>query len=282
METEESDMEKIDGMRQINEAQRKYYEQASGSETSDANNFLTNAYRQLRGAAVDVLQSIELGRTIRQKHRSWLPSDLSDKTVLDLGAGTGTELSIELARRSGDYVATDLSSSSLDVLRKGLEEAGVSDYTCIQGDFLDPDFPKTGYDVVYAHSVMHHFKHLDLFLDILSKRMNAGGVVLTRDPLQTWGPYRLFRMLYRPFQTDSAWEHPFTQSSLVTIQDYFHVDQVQGEIGYSKWGLPLVLFDMQWAEQIARRGHERDLKEATSLKEITHCLRVSMRLVLHD
>lgn len=274
-------MEEINDMRQINEAQRKYYERADGTATSEANNFLTNAYRQLRGAAYDVLQSIEVDRTIREQHRSWLPSDLSDETVLDLGAGTGTELSVELARRSGDYVATDLSSSSLDVLEKKLEEAGVSGYTRIQGDFLDPDFPKTGYDVVYSHSVMHHFKHLDPFLDILSERMNAGGVVLTRDPLQTWEPYRLFRVLYRPFQADSAWEHPFTRSSFDTIQNYFRVDQVQGVVGRSKWGLPLALFDTQWAERVAKRGHERDLMEATSLKEIMHCLQVAMRLVPH-
>ena len=272
-------MEEIDDMRQINEAQRKYYEQADGTATSEANNFLTNAYRQLRGAAYDVLQSIEVDRTIRERHRSWLPSDLSGQAVLDLGAGTGTELSVELARRSGDYVATDLSSSSLDVLQEKLEEAGVSDYTRIQGDFLDPDFPKTGYDVVYAHSVMHHFRHLDPFLDILSERMNAGGVVLTRDPLQTWGLYRLFRVLYRPFQADRAWEYPFTRSSLATIRDHFHVDRVQGVVGRSKWGLPLALFDTQWARQVAKRGHERDLKEATSLDDITHCLQVAMRLV---
>jgi 2-polyprenyl-3-methyl-5-hydroxy-6-metoxy-1,4-benzoquinol methylase len=272
-------MEEIDDMRQINEAQRKYYEQADGTATSEANNFLTNAYRQLRGAAYDVLQSIEVDRTIRERHRSWLPSDLSGQTVLDLGAGTGTEFSVELARRSGNYVATDLSSSSLDVLQEKLEEAGVSDCTRIQGDFLDPDFPKTGYDVVYAHSVMHHFRHLDPFLDILSERMNAGGIVLTRDPLQTWGPYRLFRVLYRPFQADSAWEHPFTRSSLATIRDHFHVDRVQGVVGRSKWGLPLALFDTQWARQVAKRGHERDLKEATSLDDITHCLQVAMRLV---
>jgi len=273
-------MEEIDDMRRINEAQRKYYERADGTATSEVNNFLTNTYRQLRGAAYDVLQLIEVDKTIRERHRSWLPSDLSGQTVLDLGAGTGTDFSVELARQSGEYVATDLSASSLDVLGEKLEKAGVSDYARIQGDFLEPDFPEAGFDVVYAHSVMHHFKHLEPFLDLLSKRMNLGGVVLTRDPLLTWGPYRLFRTLYHPFQADSAWEHPFTHSDLGTIQSYFDIDQVQGVVGRSKWGLPLAVFDTQWAEQVAKRGHERDLKEATSLNSVTHCLQVAMRLVL--
>ena len=141
-------------------------------------------------------------------------------------------------------------------------------------------FLRGGFDVVYAHSVFHHFVHLELFLNILSKRMESGGIVLTRDPLQTWMPYRLFRKVYRPFQSDSPWEHPFTSTSLKTIQKYFKIDRVQGLIGYSKWGIPISFVNTRLAKKVAKRGHEMDLNYANSLGDTRNCLQIIMKLVV--
>jgi 2-polyprenyl-3-methyl-5-hydroxy-6-metoxy-1,4-benzoquinol methylase len=272
-----SKQDQIEKMRQINEAQRGYYEEASGHATSDVNSPLTNLYRRLRNRAFSVLEATDVNGTVTRLHRSWCP-DLSTKKVLDLGSGSGTSFSIELAQQCQHYVATDLSSSRLEALRRKLADADVDDFTLVQGDFLDSDFPESGFDVVYAHSVLHHFEHIAPFLDMLHSRMHPGGIILSRDPLQTWPPYRIFRQLYRPFQTDSAWEYPFDRQSLSTIQDYFTVDEVQGLFGRSKWAVPLALVSLEKARQVARRQHERDLQEATSLSTIDHCLQVVMRL----
>lgn len=272
-------MDRVEVMRQINKEQKRYYEEGNATLTSSQNTVATNIYRWLRSRALNSLDSVEIDRTVHALHRQWAPENLETKRVLDLGAGTGTELSTELARDSGEYVAIDLSASSLEILRSRLEEEGADNFFLVQADFLEDNFHGETFDVVYAHSVLHHFKFLDPFLETLRNRMVDGGVVLSRDPTQLWRPYSIFRQLYRPFQADAAWEHPFTRDSFDTISRYFNIDQVQGVLGQSKWAIPVSFFSKQWARRMAEWGHEQDLRTATSMEKIGTCLQVAMRLV---
>jgi SAM-dependent methyltransferase len=172
-------------------------------------------------------------------------------------------MSVWLSKRAGEYIACDLSASSLAHLEEKVAEVRV-----IQDDFLNSDFPVTSADVVYAHSVLHHFKHLGPALDKLRAVLQPDGVAVTHDPLITWPPYRWLRKALGTFKSDSAWEHPWRWQDLEAISTRFDVAHIQGLLGASKWGLLLT-----WA---AETLHERDLRQATDLSSVGHCLRVAM------
>lgn len=227
---------------------------------------------------MDVLQEAEVKDEIDNCHRRWCPEDISDCKVLDLGAGSGTDFGIELASRARSYVANDLSRRRLGQLEEKLDARGIQEYRLISMDFLESDFPEADFDLVYARAVMHHFKDIQSFLELLWRRVRPGAVILTHDPLMTWTPYRVFRLLYAPLQSDSAWEHPFTRSSLRTIQDVFRIDRVQGLMGRSKWAILAALVSRSFAASVARAGHRHDIEHATKIANCLDCLQITMRL----
>lgn len=268
---------KLEEMLQTNERQHEYYEKADGSAESSINSQATNYWRRTRRNVFSVFRNAEIRESIARLHTQWM-GDVSNAKVLDLGLGIGNPLSLKLAGAARKYVAIDLSSNRMEIFRKKLEEAGIEGARTYVDDFLSDAFPEVGFDVVYALAIFHHFKHLGAFLDSLSRRMSRGGIVITLDPLETWFPIKLIRLAYRPFQTDADWEYPFTQESLTAIQHKYMIERVQGIYGFSKWAIPISLFNPQIARQYAWRWHQKDLQCATSLTAICSCLRVSLLL----
>lgn len=267
----------IKEMRDTNVEQHEYYEKANGWTDSSLNSRATNLWRRMRRNAFAVFRNAGIQAYVVQLHTQWM-GDVSTKKVLDLGLGEGNPLSLKLAKEAQEYVAIDLSSTRMETFRRKLEEAGITGAKTYVEDFLSDDFPETDFDVVYAMSVIHHFRYMDAFLDSLSQRMSAGGIVVTQDPLQTWFPYKLLRLAYRPLQTGADWEFPFTRDSLAAIQRKFIVEHVQGIYGFSKWAIPISIFNQRFGMQCAHQWNMRDLKYATHLNTIRSCLRVSFML----
>jgi hypothetical protein len=166
----------------------------------------------------------------------------------------------------------------MEIFRTKLREAGITGAKTYVADFLSDEFPETGFDIVYAMSVFHHFEHLDAFLEALSDRMSAGAIAITQDPLQTWLPMKLIRLVYHRLQTGGAWEFPFTRDSLEIIQRKFKVEHVQGIYGYSKWAIPMSIISPETAKQFAQRWHRKDLRYANKINAIMSCLRVCFML----
>lgn len=268
---------KIEEMLQTNEGQHEYYEKASGSAESPLNSKATNIWRRLRRNAFSVFRNAEIQESVVQMHTQWI-GDVSNAKVLDLGLGEGNPLSLKLAREAREYVAVDLSSTRMAIFRRKLEEAGITGAKTYVADFLSDDFPESGFDVVYAMAIFHHFRHMQAFLEALASRMSEGGIAVTQDPLQTWLPVRLIRGAYRPFQTDAAWEFPFTKDSLEALQRVFEIERVQGIYGSSKWAIPISALAPGIAKQFAQRWHTTDLRNAKDLNHIGSCLRVSFLL----
>ena len=269
--------DKIKEMLNVNQTQHEYYEKASGYNESPLNNSATNFWRRLRRNAFSVFRNAEIHDSIVQLHTQWA-GDVSNAKVLDLGLGEGNPLSLKLAREAREYVAIDLSRSRMDIFRRKLDEAGIKGARTYVADFLSNDFPERDFNVVYAMAIFHHFRHIDAFMDALAQRMAPGAIAITLDPIQTWIPIKLIRSAYRPFQTDAAWEFPFTRQSLNAIERKFKVECVQGIYGYSKWAMPISVFNPELAKKLAQRWHVRDLKSATKMNAIRSCLRVSFML----
>ncbi len=261
-------------METVNERQRAYYDQTNGGSVSALNGVATNLWRVLRQRAAVTIS--EEARAIPYDiHRKWL-GDLSNKTVLDLGCGTGTALTEHLATTAGTYHAIDLSEAQVGVLRERFGH--LPNTAFIAGDFLSHTFPEGGYDVIYAHSVLHHFRYMTPLLDRLEEVLAPGGRIITFDPAQAWAPARGFRALFRPFQTDAEWEFPFGHAELDLIEGRFDVRDRIGVYGQAKWAWVLGMIRPAWGKKFVDRWFRQDFERGYVRTQFRKCLVVSYLL----
>ncbi len=262
----------IDEMLTTNKEQSSYY-----AHTRSRGSLATRLWRSARHRLEQLNAAAGISTSVDQGQLDWL-GDLSNKSVLDLGCGTGNPLSLTLAARCNRYLAIDLSTDNIQSMRKRLASAGHPHAAAEVIDFLSPTFVDM-FDVIYARAVLHHFRYFDDFLQVLYAHLNPGGAVVSYDPLQTHLGVRFIRTLYRPFQSDRDWEFPFSRATFPIIQKYFAIEKVQGVFGYAKWALPLALVSQDAAQQLAKGLHQRDLRDATALNaNVYGCMHVSMLL----
>lgn len=131
---------------------------------------------------------------------------------------------------------------------------------------------------MYAHSVLHHFEHLGVALDRLVSILTSSGRVISYDPLQTWAPARLIRSIYRPFQTDRAWEFPFDFEALREIEGRFMVLDRVGLLDRSKWAMMLAALAPNAGRRLGDRWFKSDIRPRPSLYELRSCLHVTYHL----
>ena len=269
-----SDDSKKQAMLEINRAQADYYNQTDGGLTSEANGFATNLWRRMRQRALGTVS--EAARDgVYDIHRRWM-GDLSGKKVLELGVGHGSPLSRYLATRSAAYHALDLSQREIDQLRASLPDTPSIHYHV--GDFLSDDFTEGGFDVIYAHAVIHHFGHTDVLFGQLKAKLAPGGEVITYDPLQIWLPIRLLRAVYRPFQTDADWEFPFTRQTCREIAASFKVKDAFGVFNRAKWALLLGIINPALGRRKGDDWFRADLASRDSGRDMMQSLHISYRL----
>lgn len=225
----------------VNRQQKAYYESRFEADGADerAANAVTNAWTRLRRRIQTHDRSIGTVDRILADHRAWL-GDLSQSRVLDLGCFAGNDLSLWLADQSAEYRGLDLSESAIKALQEKLRaQVPEADARARAGDFLANELPDASFDVIYAHSVLHHFANVDLVLEEMHRVLKPGGVVVSLDPLSTEPLIRMVRAAYRPFQSDRDWEWPFTFTTFRQIDRWFEIDRIQGYRGFSMLGLPL-------------------------------------------
>jgi len=80
--------------------------------------------------------------------------DLTGRSLLDLGTGTGRMLQL-LGGRTDRAVGLDNSHSMLAVARANLERAEMRGVDLRQGDVYTPPFPPRSFDLVVIHQVLH-------------------------------------------------------------------------------------------------------------------------------
>jgi len=286
-------------MLRINEQQRVFYETKALSEARALREtrepdrqaspgfspgLATRLWRRARRRIQVFRERTEITEQVQGLQLQWM-GDLTGKRVLDLGCYDGPTINVDLAARCAFYLGMDLSTSAIERLRQKLLERGLTHAEAVTLDFLAPDFPYDAFDVVYAHGVMHHFEHFETFLAILHQRLAPGGRVISFDPLETAWSIWLARKLYRPFQTDAAWEWPFTQRTFAAIEKYFRIEAIQGVLGCAKWAIPLSLvpFAQGWAVDVAKRLNRLDLQWAHRPGPgLWRCMQVAMHLVRRD
>jgi SAM-dependent methyltransferase len=229
----------------LNKQQKDFYEsrfeaneQEGALDKEPAANLMTNTWTSLRRGLQHAGRAAGVQERVYELHRSWM-QDLAGDSVLDLGCFDGNPLSLWIAERCASYTGVDLSAQAIEALERKLRAQGYAHAHAIAQDFLVTQFPEEHFDLVYAHSVLHHFEDLDVALAELHRILKPGGRVISVDPLMTEPLNRIARTLYRPMQSDRQWEWPFTRRTFDTIGRYFDVVDMQGLQGMVKIGYPL-------------------------------------------
>ena len=129
--------------------------------------------------------TVRAGRdNMRATLMSWLPDDLSGKTLLDAGCGTGA-LSVEAAKRGAHVIAIDVASNLIDVARRRAEKEhleGSIDFRI--GDML-ADAPAT-VDYTVAMDSLIHYDESDVRRVVADLVQRSGeAVIFTAAP---WTP----------------------------------------------------------------------------------------------
>jgi 2-polyprenyl-3-methyl-5-hydroxy-6-metoxy-1,4-benzoquinol methylase len=260
-----------------NRRQKAYYDAASGWGTNRANSAITNLWRWLKIRALGVFELEELVGYIDRLHLNWI-GDVSDAKVLDLGCGSGNTLSVQLAASCREYVAIDLSETHLAILQEKLAASDAQNAKVKAIDFLSQEFSDGEFDLIYARSVLHHFRYFDKLLDRLESKLRPGGRIITYDPVQTWLPVRLLRTIIRPWQTDAQWEYPFNAAALLALESRFTVIDRRGIWGRSKWASIIGLIAPRLGGRFARAWHAADIETNTTERSIYSCLQVTYHL----
>ena len=265
-------------MLDTNADQAAYYDATDGGTVAAINGRMTNLWRVLRHRLISAVPHA-VRDELYEVHKGWI-GDLSGKKVLELGCGAGSALSEYLADNAGEYHAIDLSEDQIRQLRDRLgPREGLHLHVA---DVLDPGFAECDFDLIYAQSIFHHFRFIEVFFDRIDGLLAPGGRIVTLDPVQAWWPARILRGVFRPFQTDADWEFPFTARTLRRIEARFHVDAVRGLFNRSKWALLLGLVAPARAARLGAAWFRRDLAEDPSWRDRRASLQISYMLSLAD
>jgi len=276
-----NESDKLQEMLFVNKEQKEFYEGRDDIGLNRKGNVFTRLWRIARRSQIAFREAIHIDTFIYNMHSKWL-SNLSDKSVLDLGCYNGNFLSILLAQNSQNYIGIDLSENAIEDLNKKLIERKINNAIGISKDFLSDEFQmdnKEKFDVIYAHSVAHHFKHFEVFLEKCHNCLREDGVLITFDPLQTYLPMYLMRQLYRPFQSDKDWEYPFKRENIKLIRKFFDIVNIQGIMGKAKLASPIYFFNHKVGIRLGLKWAEHDkIMASKEGKSLYNCLQVTLRL----
>ncbi|OUR95538.1 methyltransferase [Flavobacteriales bacterium 34_180_T64] len=211
-------------------------------------------------------------------HKSWF-GNLSDKKVLDLGCYSGNYHSLYLAKNSKSYIGLDLSDTAIHKLNEKLKD--IPSAIGLAKDFLSDDFNETDFDIIYAYGVLHHFENVDLLISKLNEKLAPKGQIISYDPLETSTPIWFIRKLYRPFQSDAAWEWPFNRKTLRKLDANFNILEKRGVLGYAKWYfiINLLPISKQKKLKIGKKWHQKDWEKSNaSMSHLFKCMQLTMHM----
>ncbi|MEL0169447.1 MAG: class I SAM-dependent methyltransferase [Pseudomonadaceae bacterium] len=106
----------------------------------------------------------------------------SDCQVLEFGCGTGGT-ALAHAPWVGSYIASDISTSMLDIGRQRAAEEGVENLRFAEGDLLELSFADSSFDVVLGLNVLHLIEPLQETLECVHRLLKPGGAFVSSTAL---------------------------------------------------------------------------------------------------
>lgn len=99
------------------------------------------------------------------------------------------------------------------------------------------------------------------------------------DPLQTSMPIKVIRTIYRPFQSDKAWEWPFSKKTYRQYEEAFEIKERRGVLGKAKWRFLMNLLPLssEKKKSIGEKWHLQDRERSqTSGSCMFSCMHLSI------
>lgn len=240
-------------------------------------NFATALWSKVRNGTLNqIKKNIRVQDQAYILHKEWF-GDLSSKKVLDLGCFSGNYWSMYLAENAKEYLGIDLSDLAIAKLSERIRHLPNAKAKAI--DFLSDEFTNSNFDLIYAYGVLHHFENTSILIERLNEKLVEGGEIISYDPLETSFPVKVLRTLYRPFQSDAAWEWPFTRKTFYLFQDSFNIIERRGLLGKSKWIalINILPISRKMKNQIGLKWHKEDWdKSKISDSTLFSCMHVTM------
>jgi SAM-dependent methyltransferase len=240
-------------------------------------NFATRIWSRFRNGVLNkIKKNIGVQDQAYVLHKEWF-GDLANKKVLDLGCFSGNYWSMYLAEYSQSYLGIDLSDVAIAKLDERLKPFPNARAEAI--DFLSTTFTEKDFDLIYAYGVLHHFENTTILIDKLNEKLATNGTIISYDPLQTSLPIKIIRTLYRPFQSDAAWEWPFTKKTFRQFQNAFDILERHGLLGKSKWIALINLLPISESkkQEIGKKWHKQDWEQsAFSDKVMFSCMHLTL------
>ncbi|HPF12197.1 MAG TPA: class I SAM-dependent methyltransferase [Flavobacteriaceae bacterium] len=265
-------MERVEQTIEKNKAQKAFYNHKK-------KNLPTRIWSFIREKGLkDIRKELGILEQSYALHKQWL-GPLEDKRVLDLGCYAGNALSLYLAQHAKAYVGIDLSDKGIGILKKKIQHIPTAKAHAV--DFFSDSFQENDFDIIYAYGVLHHFKNVDALIERLEEKLTAGGIIISYDPLKTSLPVWVLRTLYRPFQSDAAWEFPFGRKTLRKLERAFTIKERRAVLGTAKWYflVQLLPISKEKKQRWGRNAHQKDWeRSATSSKHLLTCMQLNLLL----
>ncbi len=255
---------------EINRKQAEFY-------NTKKKNFATRIWSKFRnGILNNIKKAVGVQDQAYLLHKEWF-GDLSSKKVLDLGCFSGNYWSIYLAEHSKEYLGIDLSEVGISKLNDRLVHFANAKAKTI--DFLSAEFTESDYDLIYAYGVLHHFENREILIEKLNEKLAPQGQIISYDPLETSLPINIIRTLYRPFQSDAAWEWPFTKKAFYQFDKAFTIIERRGLLGKSKWMafISILPISEKKKNKLGQKWHKEDWDNSKSSDSVLFsCMHLTM------
>ena len=237
-------MKSTDEMVQLNREQAKFYDAIQSAEADKGHggytenqsaNLLTRAWAGLRYRQQAAVKQAGIEALMKAAHQRWVATRAGGD-FLELGCFSGSPSTFLLAETAGSYLGVELSPLAVRSLNEKFTARGIAHKAAARAvDFLTLDEGRK-FDLIYAHGVLHHFENPAPLFTKLAALTKPGGVLLFVEPSAVNPLYRAIRALYRPLQSDAAWEWPFQRRTVDALERHFTA--VEG-FGWGRWSLPL-------------------------------------------
>ncbi len=166
-------------------------------------------------------------------------TDLTDKKVLEVGAGTGRD-SFKLTTYGASIFMLDYAAASLQIIKKVAAEEKV-DVNMIGGDAFGLPFDDGTFDVVFHQGLLEHFREKDArrLLEENIRVLKKGGLLLVDVP-QRYHIYTAMKhILIAIDKWFAGWE---TEFSIGELSNLLSSLQLQPVYRYGEWMYPSLFY----------------------------------------
>ena len=110
----------------------------------------------------------------------------SGDVVADIGAGTGV-FSRPLAQAvapTGKLLAVEIDQELLEEIDRRAQKENIQNIERVLGKVDDPNLPTHDVDLAFSHNVLHHIRHVDVYVKTLASYLKPAGRIVVIDRIE--------------------------------------------------------------------------------------------------